>query len=130
MAADLIPETVTVARDDLIDLVAALHATQDVFCVLNGADHPAGEYFGSEAWRLKVATLGGGPTETGGDEWETEPAVVEIYARSSVMEAEALSRCAFEGRISTLRAMADRYRVKGTVEVPFELVESREEVTA
>jgi hypothetical protein len=116
MAASANPKAVTVSRDHLFDLIAALDAAGDVFYELNGADHPAGAFFSSEAWRLLAATLGGGPAVD--DDWETDPNVVEIYARSSIMEAEALSRCAFEGRIATLRAMADPRRTPSSSSRP------------
>ena len=113
-----VPTTTAPPRESLVEAVATIEAAGDVFYELLGADDAIAEHFATIARRLRVELLDG-PTE---DEWtEDHPLVVEIMARSSEIEADALE-ARFSGaydRIPTLRARAADYREQGTVDLNF-----------
>jgi hypothetical protein len=103
--------TVSVSEQDVLELVAALDAARAVLDVLNDrVDSDAGEVFEKIGWdiaerALSVSQLG--EENDDDEEYERNPRIVEIWARSQEIAAEALN---------ALVAMADEtdvYEIHG-----------------
>ncbi len=101
-------------REQLIEVFAALHAAGDTLRDLH--EEGAGEFFQEIVDRLQGEFFG----KAEGDGWMREPLEVELKARASELEADALEQAApLAERISTLRQMAPRYRELGTIDIMF-----------
>jgi hypothetical protein len=114
-----IPKTVTVESEILLDAIAALYATGDVFASLNGeTDSPLDDFFLTKGVELRNAVFDKSPPHD--DSWVTHPVDVEVEARGHELAAEALE-ASFDlaERVRCYRDSARRMRLKGTVDVPF-----------
>lgn len=119
--------TLAPTREQLIEAIAALRAARDTFHVLLEPDSAAGEFFGEIAHRLQDEFFGEEHVECSeGDEWMCDPVEVELHARETEIEADALEYVqqyqALGDRIRTLRAMAPRYRELETIDLQFSTI--------
>lgn len=108
-------ETLTIDRKTAIEIVAWLDAAGGIHRHITGeAGGPLEEHFDVKAWEFKEQLLG--PSPEGDDEYETDPTVVEINARSCEIVADALDTNA---PAPLYRKYAQEMREQGTVRVPF-----------
>jgi hypothetical protein len=104
------------SRESLVEAVAAVEAAAGTMFQLLGAEHPAAELFDNLARELRADVLGGPPES----EWTPDhPVVVEITARASEIEADALEAASANERVALLRLRAADYREQGTVNLMF-----------
>lgn len=97
-------ETVTVSKDDLVELVAAIYAAGDLVATnqLEGMDldgETLGDAIQLYGQTLRERFLGQAPESD--DEWNRDPLVVAIGARTAEIEAELLDRAVDVMVIST-----------------------------
>jgi hypothetical protein len=103
-------------RQRAIEAFATIDAAGAVIDHIVGPD--TGEDFHSKAHELAAAAFGL-PWPLAGGDWMTNAGMVEMHARSAEIEADALENWDATDRIATLRAMAPRYRERGTVDLTF-----------
>lgn len=111
-------QTVSLNVDDVIEAIAHLDAANSVFISLNGGTNSSiGDHFDVAAWGLYQDAFGEEPKEEG--EYERDPRIVEIHARSAELAAEALSRIGLAKRVIDYKRLAEGIRRAGTISVPF-----------
>lgn len=123
MTTALTIERIGPTRDAMIEALSAINAAAEVFDYNAGnkGEDPVALFFWAAEKRLRDFVFG---ATTG----EEDPVEVEVCARSSELQADAfelqLKDPELHERIVTLRAVAPRYRERGTVDVTFQIEEA------
>jgi len=110
-------------REQLIEVLAALHAAASTFHEIHETDSPAGEFFSGIEQRLRKEIFGDEVSDHEDGEWTQNPLDVAIHARSYEFEADVLEQIQryepLGDRIRILRAMGPRCRALGSTAVMF-----------
>lgn len=101
-------------REILLEALATIDAVGDVLISLTGAntETPLSELFSQKAWELKYRAFGPGP---GPEEYESDPVIVELYARSHELTAEALALASVDDRAVRYKRAAAQIRKAGSI---------------
>lgn len=103
-------------EDHLVEAIAGLDAAHTVFAAFaGGTDTPLSTFFLERAWDLKQDALGPNPEEDA--DFDSDPLIVRIEARSCEIAADALDTLGLDELASRYRGSAARMREAGTVDV-------------